>query len=107
MPLYFGHIQPFNISKSLSENLCVKDSKDVESTQAGQVASQYLASLSLTGALRKKTINEVWRDIQQNKDNKEKKSQDTQPTFGEVTLEDFLMGKGIVFKSFFKKGAYY
>ncbi|KAJ1411606.1 Basic-leucine zipper domain [Sesbania bispinosa] len=64
--------------------------------QASQAALQRQASLSLTGALSKKTVDEVWRDIQQNKDNEEKKSRDRQHTLGEMTLEDFLVKAGIV-----------
>ncbi|KAJ1376809.1 Basic-leucine zipper domain [Sesbania bispinosa] len=64
--------------------------------QASQAALQRQASLSLTGALSKKTVDEVWRDIQQNKDSEEKKSRDRQPTLGEMTLEDFLVKAGIV-----------
>ncbi|XP_020231878.1 ABSCISIC ACID-INSENSITIVE 5-like protein 2 [Cajanus cajan] len=64
--------------------------------QASQSALQRQASLSLTGALSKKTVDEVWRDIQQNKINEEKKFRDRQPTLGEMTLEDFLVKAGVV-----------
>lgn len=64
--------------------------------QAGQAALQRQASLSLTGALSKKTVDEVWRDIQQNKANEEKMFCDRQPTLGEMTLEDFLVKAGVV-----------
>ncbi|KAK7313976.1 hypothetical protein VNO77_39183 [Canavalia gladiata] len=65
-------------------------------TQASQAALQRQASLSLTGALSKKTVDEVWRDIQENKTNEEKKFRDRQPTLGEMTLEDFLVKAGVV-----------
>ncbi|ESW05522.1 hypothetical protein PHAVU_011G186800 [Phaseolus vulgaris] len=64
--------------------------------QAGQAALQRQASLSLTGALSKKTVDEVWKDIQQNKIIEEKKFRDRQPTLGEMTLEDFLVKAGVV-----------
>lgn len=64
--------------------------------QASQASLQRQASLSLTGALSKKTVDEVWRDIQRNKDSEEKKSRDRQPTLGEMTLEDFLVKAGVV-----------
>ncbi|KAE8666327.1 ABSCISIC ACID-INSENSITIVE 5-like protein 2 [Hibiscus syriacus] len=54
------------------------------------------ASLSVTGALSKKTVDEVWRDIQQSKNDGEKKSRERQPTLGEMTLEDFLVKAGVV-----------
>ncbi|KAJ4720456.1 ABSCISIC ACID-INSENSITIVE 5-like protein 2 [Melia azedarach] len=65
-------------------------------TLANQTALQHQASLSLTSALSKKTVDEVWRDIQQSKTNGEKKTRDRQPTLGEMTLEDFLVKAGVV-----------
>ncbi|EEF50246.1 DNA binding protein, putative [Ricinus communis] len=70
---------------------------EVEGTQlANQTALQRQASLSLTSALSKKTVDEVWRDIQEGKNNEGKKSRDRQPTLGEMTLEDFLVKAGVV-----------
>ncbi|XP_061357655.1 ABSCISIC ACID-INSENSITIVE 5-like protein 2 [Gastrolobium bilobum] len=70
---------------------------DIEDrAQASQAALQRQASLSLTGALSKKTVDEVWRDIQQKKNSDEKKSRERQPTLGEMTLEDFLVKAGVV-----------
>ncbi|CAN1780449.1 ABSCISIC ACID-INSENSITIVE 5-like protein 2 [Linum perenne] len=60
-----------------------------------QTSLQRQASLSIAGALSKKTVDEVWRDIQQSKTNGEKKK-DRQPTLGEMTLEDFLVKAGVV-----------
>ena len=72
-------------------------SMDIEGTaQGSQTALQRQASLSITGALSKKTVDEVWRDIQQSKNNEEKKSRERQPTLGEMTLEDFLVKAGVV-----------
>ncbi|CAJ1977985.1 unnamed protein product [Sphenostylis stenocarpa] len=64
--------------------------------QASQAVLQRQASLSLTGALSKKTVDEVWKDIQQNKIIEEKRFRDRQPTLGEMTLEDFLVKAGVV-----------
>ncbi|XP_028802607.1 ABSCISIC ACID-INSENSITIVE 5-like protein 2 [Neltuma alba] len=76
-----------------NQSICM----DIEgAAQASQTALQRQASLSLTGALSKKTVDEVWRDIQQNKNNEEKKSRERQPTLGEMTLEDFLVKAGVV-----------
>ncbi|OMO49451.1 hypothetical protein CCACVL1_30994 [Corchorus capsularis] len=61
-----------------------------------QTALQRQASLSLASALSKKTVDEVWRDIQQSKNDGEKKSRERQPTLGEMTLEDFLVKAGVV-----------
>ncbi|KAL4280043.1 hypothetical protein GQ457_03G028450 [Hibiscus cannabinus] len=61
-----------------------------------QTPLQRQASLSLTSALSKKTVDEVWKDIQHRKIDGEKKSRERQPTLGEMTLEDFLVKAGVV-----------
>lgn len=72
-------------------------SLDIERTAlANQTALQHQTSMSFTGALCKKTVDEVWRDIQQNKNNEEIKFLEQQPTLGEMTLEDFLVRAGVV-----------
>ncbi|KGN46071.1 ABSCISIC ACID-INSENSITIVE 5-like protein 2 [Cucumis sativus] len=82
-----------------------KDNED-NNILANQTSLQRQASLSLNGALSKKTVDEVWRDIQQSKDSEEKKSRERQPTLGEMTLEDFLVKAGVVAEtSSNKKGA--
>ncbi|XP_068343791.1 ABSCISIC ACID-INSENSITIVE 5-like protein 2 isoform X1 [Pyrus communis] len=70
---------------------------DIEGTTlVNQAQLQRQASLSLTSALSKKTVDEVWKDIQQSKDEEEQKSQERQRTLGEMTLEDFLVKAGVV-----------
>lgn len=70
---------------------------EVEGTPfANQTALQRQASLSLTSDLSKKTVDEVWKDIQQSKNDRGIKSRERQPTFGEMTLEDFLVKAGVV-----------
>lgn len=64
--------------------------------QAGQLALQRQPNLSITGPLSKKTVDEVWRDIQMSKDTNETRSQERQSTLGEMTLEDFLVKAGVV-----------
>lgn len=54
-------------------------------------------SISVPRTLSKKTVDEVWRDIQQKKANGELGlSHGRQPTLGEMTLEDFLVKAGVV-----------
>ncbi|KAK4282037.1 hypothetical protein QN277_013461 [Acacia crassicarpa] len=57
----------------------------------------------LSGDVRKRTVDEIWRDIQQHKksnNNKQDgKSKERQPTLGEMTLEDFLAKAGAIFDS--------
>jgi len=59
-------------------------------------------TFSLTTSLRKKTVDEVWRDLQGSKDNnnKEKKceEEEREPTLGEMTLENLLVKAGVVFE---------
>lgn len=58
-------------------------------------------SLTLSGDLCKKTVDEVWRDMQMKKgSNREMKTQERQPTLGEMTLEDFLVKAGVTTDSF-------
>uniref|UniRef100_A0A0D6QWG1 BZIP domain-containing protein n=1 Tax=Araucaria cunninghamii TaxID=56994 RepID=A0A0D6QWG1_ARACU len=71
------------------------------SASAGGAGLQRQGSLTLPRTLSRKTVDEVWRDIQQNqtqqaKGSEEKKPQQRQPTFGEMTLEDFLVKAGVV-----------
>lgn len=70
-----------------SQSTCIDNDGTAQGSQA---------SLPLSGALSKKTVDEVWRDIQENKDSEENKSRERQPTLGEMTLEDFLAKAGIV-----------
>ncbi|RDX72816.1 ABSCISIC ACID-INSENSITIVE 5-like protein 2, partial [Mucuna pruriens] len=69
--------------------------------QHGQVASAGSSlnpqgSLTLCGDLSKKTIDEVWRDMQQ----KKSAGMERQPTLGEMTLEDFLVKAGVATEPF-------
>ncbi|KAL2502088.1 ABSCISIC ACID-INSENSITIVE 5-like protein 2 [Forsythia ovata] len=51
------------------------------------------SSLTLSGDLSKKTVDEVWQDIQQGQ---KRNSLDRKTTLGEMTLEDFLVKAGVV-----------
>ncbi|KAI3772733.1 hypothetical protein L6452_03926 [Arctium lappa] len=85
------------------------------SVSASSLARQ--SSLNLTHDLRKRTVDEVWQDIQQGQKNRSTSSNNSnnynnsssnsnldktgsnrerQPTLGEMTLEDFLVKAGIV-----------
>ncbi|KAL9331284.1 hypothetical protein ACSQ67_000894 [Phaseolus vulgaris] len=71
--------------------------------QQGQVASAGSSlnpqgSLTLCGDLSKKTIDEVWRDMQQKKSVSQERER--QPTLGEMTLEDFLVKAGVTTEPF-------
>ncbi|MCD7450763.1 Abscisic acid-insensitive 5-like protein [Datura stramonium] len=78
---------------------------DYEVLQHGQVASgsslHRQSSITLSSDLSKKTVDQVWQDIQQGhkRDNINRKAQERQPTLGEMTLEDFLVKAGVVAES--------
>ncbi|XP_030463687.2 ABSCISIC ACID-INSENSITIVE 5-like protein 2 isoform X1 [Syzygium oleosum] len=85
---------------------------DPEGMQSGLLAPlQRQPSYTLSRALSKKTVDEVWKDIQQgeiddgsDKSKKKKKDsgpgdQDPKPSLGEMTLEDFLHKAGVVAES--------
>lgn len=77
---------------------------DSSGAQAGQGTSAsslpQQGSLNLFNDLSKKTVDEVWKDIQQKKNgNQERANQERHPTLGEMTLEDFLVKAGVVAKS--------
>ncbi|XP_010931491.1 ABSCISIC ACID-INSENSITIVE 5-like protein 2 [Elaeis guineensis] len=60
---------------------------------------QRQGSITMPQALSKKTVDEVWRDIQQgqHKSIEEQRSgRERQVTLGEMTLEDFLVKAGVV-----------
>ncbi|KAJ8747223.1 hypothetical protein K2173_008877 [Erythroxylum novogranatense] len=69
---------------------------ELEGVQLANQTAQHQANLSLTSSLSKKTVDEVWRDIQETKNNGEKKTREQQPSLGEMTLEDFLAKAGVV-----------
>ncbi|XP_044507029.1 ABSCISIC ACID-INSENSITIVE 5-like protein 2 [Mangifera indica] len=57
-------------------------------------------SLTLSRNLSKKTVDEVWKDINQKSENyQERKAQERQATLGEITLEDFLIKAGVAAES--------
>ncbi|KAL5707590.1 ABSCISIC ACID-INSENSITIVE 5-like protein 2 [Ranunculus cassubicifolius] len=60
-------------------------------------ASAATSALQQQPSLSKKTVEELWRDIQrgQDKSDRENKAHDRQPTLGEMTLEDFLVKAGV------------
>lgn len=66
---------------------------------------QRQGSITMPCSLSKKTVDDVWRDIQQGRIKKHSISEDRrlghggherQPTLGEMTLEDFLVKAGVV-----------
>ncbi|KAL5580028.1 hypothetical protein UlMin_012470 [Ulmus minor] len=70
---------------------------DLENTSSSS-SLQRQASLSLARAYSGKTVDEVWKEIQQGQRKRygeDVKGQDREPTLGETTLEDFLVQAGL------------
>ncbi|MQL95265.1 hypothetical protein Taro_027934 [Colocasia esculenta] len=68
---------------------------------------QRQGSITLTRTLSKKTVDEVWRDIQRGQSNgngEYRLGEGRQPTLGEMTLEDFLVKAGVVTEDPEKRG---
>ncbi|CAD5192665.1 ABSCISIC ACID-INSENSITIVE 5-like protein 2 [Musa acuminata AAA Group] len=64
-------------------------------------------SITMPQELSKKTVDEVWRDIQQGKKKGEelqRSGHERQTTLGEMTLEDFLVKAGVVAEGIAKDG---
>lgn len=69
---------------------------DVENNSTTSLQRQ--ASLTLARALSGKTVDQVWKEIQQGQKKRlgeEMKGQESEPTLGEITLEDFLVQAGL------------
>jgi ABA responsive element binding factor len=71
-------------------------SVDTEGSWSSPVHRQ--GSLTLSRGLSKKTVEEVWRNIQQ-ENKKDAENQERNAPLGEMTLEDFLVKAGVVTES--------
>ncbi|KAL8162037.1 hypothetical protein V2J09_013526 [Rumex salicifolius] len=82
----------------------IVDSDDDNTGPPAQSGLQRQASLSLAGPISKKTVDEVWKHIQQEQNgDHEKMVGDKQITLGKMTLEDFLVKAGVVADSSLEK----
>uniref|UniRef100_M4DDU9 BZIP domain-containing protein n=2 Tax=Brassica campestris TaxID=3711 RepID=M4DDU9_BRACM len=78
----------------LLKSVCSVDSNG-DTTQEGGGGLSRQGSLTLPRDLSKKTVEEVWKDIQQNT-NGGSNNAHKEPTLGEMTLEDLLLKAGVV-----------
>ncbi|CAN4109375.1 unnamed protein product [Withania somnifera] len=103
-------LSSMNLDELLKTLWTVESSQEMGGTDYGvlqysQVASgsslHRQSSITLTSDLSKKTVDQVWQDIQQGhkRDNIDRKAQERQVTLGEMTLEDFLVKAGVVAQS--------
>lgn len=107
-------LSSMNLDELLKSVWSVESSMNLDQLNHGELGSgsslARQSSLNLAHDLRKRTVDEVWQDIQQgqkksdnissskNKNSSidKKGSRERQPTLGEMTLEDFLLKAGIV-----------
>lgn len=85
----------------LLKNVCTSEATQSSAMDIGSSSPasslQRQASIALARAFSGKTVDEVWRDIQQGQKEKnveEIKAQEREPTLDEITLEDFLVKAG-------------
>lgn len=81
----------------LLKSVCSVEGNQPSSLAAHEGLSRQ-GSLTLPRDLSKKTVEEVWKDIQQDKNGggSGHERRDKQPTLGEMTLEDLLLKAGVV-----------
>ena len=90
----------WSVEANQSTGVAVESSGSQASRGASGSSLPRQGSLTLFTDLSKKTVDEVWKDIQQKKiGDQERKAQERHPTLGEMTLEDFLVKAGVVSKS--------
>ncbi|ESQ52827.1 hypothetical protein EUTSA_v10017050mg [Eutrema salsugineum] len=86
-----------NLDELLKSVWSAEANQPPEATEEG-ISRQ--GSLTLPRDLSKKTVDEVWRDIQQDNNGsshgERRDSNNKQPTLGEITLEDLLLKAGVV-----------
>ncbi|KAJ6309715.1 hypothetical protein OIU76_014617 [Salix suchowensis] len=70
---------------------------DSESTSMSSL--QHQASFTLARALSGKTVDQVWKEIQQGQKKRFREEMKVQQTLGEMTLEDFLVQAGLFAKA--------
>ncbi|KAK7276603.1 hypothetical protein RIF29_17746 [Crotalaria pallida] len=86
----------------LLQNVWTAEASKVVGIENEQMSSssslQRQASMTLARALSGKTVDDVWREIQQGQQKRygdDMKTEDREMTYGETTLEDFLVQAGL------------
>ncbi|XP_018483470.1 ABSCISIC ACID-INSENSITIVE 5-like protein 3 [Raphanus sativus] len=82
-----------NLDELLKSVWSAEATQPLEGTEEGITRQR---SLTLPRGLSRKTVEDVWRDIQQDKNGCSSNNPNKQPTFGEITLEDLLLKAGVV-----------
>ncbi|KAL0558653.1 hypothetical protein IC582_003231 [Cucumis melo] len=94
-----SHLHPASLPRQNSWYAEANQSMGMESESSSSIHSlQRQASFSLARALSGKTVDHVWKEIQEGQKKKNRadlKSQNSETTLGAVTLEDFLIQAGI------------
>ncbi|XP_044504792.1 ABSCISIC ACID-INSENSITIVE 5-like protein 2 [Mangifera indica] len=73
----------------LLKNVWTSESDEIENTSSPSCLQQRQTSMMLARALSGKTVDQVWKEIQQGYE--KRFGRQREPSLGEVTLEDFLI----------------
>ncbi|XP_056865350.1 ABSCISIC ACID-INSENSITIVE 5-like protein 2 isoform X1 [Raphanus sativus] len=84
----------------LLKSVCSVEANQQQQQQQEDLSLSRQGSLTLPRDLSKKTVEEVWKDIQHNNTNgsnaQERRDNNKQATLGDMTLEDLLLKAGVV-----------
>ena len=83
-----------NLDELLRNVMSVEEGQLVQNTSSSSSAFLFLKNLNLNGTLRKKTVDELWKEIVHKQHVNEMEKE--QSTLGETTLEEFLVRAGVI-----------
>ena len=88
-----------NLDELLRSVILVEEGQLMQNTSSSSSSALFfLRNLNLNGSLRKKTVDEVWKEIVHKENVNELDNQlvQEQSTLGETTLEEFLIRAGVI-----------
>ncbi|KAK7855122.1 abscisic acid-insensitive 5-like protein 3 [Quercus suber] len=86
-------LNTMNLDELLRNLMSVEEGQLVQNTSSSSSALLFLKNLNLNGTLRKKTVDELWKEIVHKQHVNEMEKE--QSTLGETTLEEFLVRAAI------------
>nr|POE96278.1 abscisic acid-insensitive 5-like protein 2 [Quercus suber] len=87
-------LNTMNLDELLRNLMSVEEGQLVQNTSSSSSALLFLKNLNLNGTLRKKTVDELWKEIVHKQHVNEMEKE--QSTLGETTLEEFLVRAGVI-----------
>lgn len=87
-------LSSMNLDELLRNVMSVEEGQLVQNTSSSSSALLFLKNLNLNGTLRKKTVDELWKEIVHKQHVNEMEKE--QSTLGETTLEEFLVRAGVI-----------